>query len=299
MLTTKKLERAIAKYNLNSAEPFLAVLIKAAQLREAHEVQDPGWSKEALKAALYGKASLLSNGGIEIAREEFLRIYGEIAEVWDKAIEKNEEDAVDFDAAAFFTQERLDVLAESPYALWDMVEDEKLPDEVLEGLLPCAGFALRVFFDEAASEASAAMNRLVADTVHFERSLSCPVCGGAASLAAVASTTNKGNVKRLYCSCCGASWQFERIRCAVCGTQAVSDLSYVHEESDENHRLHVCKACSGAMPTVFAGEGKDFDPDVESFVCAELEMYYDENKAGEQGSGHARGVLKASEYLLL
>ena len=93
-----------------------------------------------------------------------------------------------------------------------------------------------------------------------------------------------GNVKKLYCTCCGASWKFERIRCAVCGDEAVSDLSYVHDEKDESHRLHVCKSCGAAMPTVFAGEELNFNADVEGIVMSGLENFYEEEKAGKTQS---------------
>ena len=75
-------------------------------------------------------------------------------------------------------------------------------------------------------------------------------------------TPLNGHVKQLWCTCCGAHWVFERIRCAVCGDQAVSDLSYIHDETDETRRLHVCAGCHAAFPTIFAGEELNFCADV-------------------------------------
>lgn len=140
--------------------------------------------------------------------------------------------------------------------------------------VPVTAFAMRVFLDDAATEASRAFDRMVPDTVHFKRSITCPVCGTRASMAAVGATQNRGNVKRLYCACCGADWQFERIRCAVCGDEATSELQYVHLEGDDKHRLHVCSACESSVATVFGAESEDFDPDFESWRCAELMVAY-------------------------
>ena len=141
---------------------------------------------------------------------------------------------------AFFTQDTLNALAKYPDALWDRIEEAGMDLTLAElYFVPVTAFAMRVFLDDAATEASRAFDRMVPDTVHFKRSITCPVCGTRASMAAVGATQNRGNVKRLYCACCGADWQFERIRCAVCGDEATSELQYVHLEGDDKHRLHV------------------------------------------------------------
>ena len=185
---------------------------------------------------------------------------------------------------AIFTQENLDVLSHNPDALWDMMEKSGVDlEKAQEQFLPAAAYTMRAFFDAVAWDASNEMERLIPDTIHFERNLTCPVCGSSANIAGVGATQNHGNVKRLYCSCCGANWQFERIRCAVCGTEATSDLEYVHMHGDDKHRLHVCKACGSATPTIFGSEVDDFDPDLEAWRCAELMAVYQDQSAQAEG----------------
>ena len=99
-------------------------------------------------------------------------------------------------------------------------------------------------------------------------------------IAGFAATPKNGNVKHLHCGTCGAHWKFERIRCAACGTSAVSDLSYVHDEADPARRLHVCKACGAATPTFFAsGDAESFSPEVERLRLTGLEAAYEESRA--------------------
>ena len=100
--------------------------------------------------------------------------------------------------------------------------------------------------------------------------------------ASVTDTPLNGHVKQLWCTCCGAHWVFERIRCAVCGDQAVSDLSYIHDETDETRRLHVCAGCHAAFPTIFAGEELNFCADVEQIVMTGLELFYQNAVEGKE-----------------
>jgi len=149
-------------------------------------------------------------------------------------------------------------------------------------LLPVLGLALRVFLDEAADEGSRRIARTGTDTTHHNRPLHCPVCGSDAAVASVTDTPLNGHVKQLWCTCCGAHWVFERIRCAVCGDQAVSDLSYIHDETDETRRLHVCAGCHAAFPTIFAGEELNFCADVEQIVMTGLELFYQNAVEGKE-----------------
>ena len=84
---------------------------------------------------------------------------------------------------------------------------------------------------------------------------------------------------------------FERIRCAVCGDQAVSDLSYIHDETDETRRLHVCAGCHAAFPTIFAGEELNFCADVEQIVMTGLELFY---QNAVEGKGSLRINISAT-----
>ena len=276
MLSLKKLDRLFAKYNINPAEDqFLAMLHEAARLKTEVTVPEVEWTPEEMQDALHGKKPLFASRFIHVPREEFLRVFAAIRAVADESIPSGDPCLNIPEPEAFFTQDTLDALAKYPDALWDRIEEAGMDLTLAElYFVPVTAFAMRVFLDDAATEASSAFDRMVPDTVHFKRSITCPVCGTRASMAAVGATQNRGNVKRLYCACCGADWQFERIRCAVCGDEATSELQYVHLEGDDKHRLHVCSACESSVATVFGAESEDFDPDFESWRCAELMVAY-------------------------
>lgn len=291
MLSLKKLDRLFAKYNINPAEDqFLAMLHEAARLKTEVTVPEVEWTPEEMQDALHGKKPLLASRFIHVPREEFLRVFAAIRAVADESIPSGDPCLNIPEPEAFFTQDTLDALAKYPDALWDRIEEAGMDLTLAElYFVPVTAFAMRVFLDDAATEASRAFDRMVPDTVHFKRSITCPVCGTRASMAAVGATQNRGNVKRLYCACCGADWQFERIRCAVCGDEATSELQYVHLEGDDKHRLHVCSACDSTVATVFGAESEDFDPDFESWRCAELMVAYAQTRGQAQQDASQAG----------
>lgn len=284
MLSLKKLDRLFAKYNINPAEDqFLAMLREAARLKTEVTAPEVQWTPEEMQDALHGKKPLFASRFIQIPREEFLRVFAAIRAVADASIPSGDPCLNIPEPEAFFTQDTLNALAKYPDALWDRIEEVGMDLTLAElYFVPVTAFAMRVFLDDAATEASRAFDCMVPDTVHFKRSITCPVCGTRASMAAVGATQNRGNVKRLYCACCGADWQFERIRCAVCGDEATSELQYVHLEGDDKHRLHVCSACESSVATVFGAESEDFDPDFESWRCAELMVAYAQTRKQAQ-----------------
>lgn len=103
--------------------------------------------------------------------------------------------------------------------------------------------------------------------------LRCPVCGGRAGLAYVGDTpSSDGKGRMLYCTTCTAHWEFERIRCAHCGTQNQSKLHYFHVEDDSAHRLYLCDECSSYLRTAFLSELKaPFSMEVEDVIMARLD----------------------------
>lgn len=105
--------------------------------------------------------------------------------------------------------------------------------------------------------------------------LTCPVCGGEPTLAYVGpNPLSKGNGRMLWCGQCGAEWEYERVRCARCGTQNQGHLHYMSQEGDDLHRVHVCDECGGHIRTRFV-EANDLAPfayEVEDVVSASLEL---------------------------
>lgn len=292
MLNRKSMERALARATGHKDESvterlafFAPALLKAADLRAALTTDTPTWTEEALEAARDGRTTLLAQQPVSIDRERFLQVLDEIQATLlsgqgleGELLERCR--AVDW--TVFATDELLAEAGRNPMDYLAAVEAKAGGDDLLDYfLLPVLGLTLRVFLDETADEASRQLAKSATDTTHRNRPLACPVCGAPAAIASVTDTTLNGSVKQLWCTCCGAHWLFERIRCAHCGDQAVSDLSYVHDESDETRRLHVCSGCHTAFPTVFAGEELQFCADIEQIVMTGLELFYENAVRGE------------------
>ncbi|MBQ9690750.1 MAG: formate dehydrogenase accessory protein FdhE [Eggerthellaceae bacterium] len=107
------------------------------------------------------------------------------------------------------------------------------------------------------------------------RPLNCPVCGGTSTSGFVGETASSdGMGTELFCSTCGITWPFERIRCAQCGEQDQNKLHYFNIEGDNAHRLHTCDTCGSYTRKVFQ---EDIDEkaglcmDVEDVVMARLD----------------------------
>ena len=269
------------------------LLLEAADIIESLRPADARANEPTNKEidhAVRGGAPILSLGLLQIdesayaaALERLAKAYastltheGRIDEAKKRAIESI--DWRPFASKAVILDAARDVpgYLERSEALWATVRgelDESLFDECIAVVL---GLAMRAFLDKYARQCARLADMRDSPVVDYERRLTCPVCGSAPILALVAPTARTGNAKRLFCGACGATWKFERIRCAVCGDEAVSDLKYVHDEADPAHRLHVCAGCGAAMPTVFlSGEDEAAAaPDIEYLVAEALADAY-------------------------
>lgn len=291
MLNRKSIERALARAAGHQDESVVArlalfapALLKAADLREQLAVEVSEWTEEEVEAARLSKDTLLSQRPVRIDGERFLQTVDAIA----GALLANDEIEGDMleacravDWTRFASADLLEIAGRDPMGYLHAVEVHAGEDDLLDiFLLPVLGLSLRVFLDEAADEGSRRIAKTGTDTTHHNRPLKCPVCGSDAAVASVTDTPLNGHVKQLWCTCCGSHWVFERIRCAACGGQAVSDMSYIHDEADETRRLHVCTACHAAFPTVFAGEELNFCADVEQIIMTGLELFYQNSVEG-------------------
>jgi FdhE protein len=133
---------------------------------------------------------------------------------------------------------------------------------------------LRAMLEPAARAAFAAVPDLVEDNLRHDKPLRCPVCGGQATLAYVGDTaSSQGKGRELYCATCGTVWEFERIRCARCGSTNQGKLHYFHLEGDDAHRLHECEECGDYIRTTFAEDVvAPFVPEVEDVVMTDLDQ---------------------------
>ena len=260
--------------------PALLKVCEVARRLPTAELPEQARIEEAL---IRPDRTLLADGPVAIDPAEFEEVVREFAVVLHDAAhaEGSLSDAMKaVDWTRFTTPDLVEVARTRPSDYFDRVEEAAEGDDLLSYyILPVLGFALRAHLDRFAAQASAAIDR-TDDVTDHDRPLVCPVCGGLPDFASVHATPKNGNVKHLHCGTCGAHWKFERIRCATCGTSAVSDLSYVHDEADPARRLHVCKACGAATPTFFAsGDAESFSPEVERLRLTGLEAAYEESRA--------------------
>lgn len=260
--------------------PALLKVCEVARRLPTAELPDQKRIEEAL---VRPDRTLLADGPVAIDPTTFEEVVREFAVVLHDAAhaEGSLSDAMKaVDWTRFTTPDLVEVARTRPSDYFDRVEELAEGDDLLSYyILPVLGFALRAHLDRFAALASAAIDR-TDDVTDHDRPLACPVCGGLPDFASVHATSKNGNVKHLHCGTCGAHWKFERIRCAACGTSAVSDLSYVHDEADPARRLHVCKACGAATPTFFAsGDAESFSPEVERLRLTGLEAAYEESRA--------------------
>lgn len=260
--------------------PALLKVCEVARRLPTAELPEQARIEEAL---IRPDRTLLADGPVAIDPAEFEEVVREFAVVLHDAAhaEGSLSDAMKaVDWTRFTTPDLVEVARTRPSDYFDRVEEAAEGDDLLSYyILPVLGFALRAHLDRFAAQASAAIDR-TDDVTDHDRPLVCPVCGGLPDFASVHATPKNGNVKHLHCGTCGAHWKFERIRCAACGTSAVSDLSYVHDEADPARRLHVCKACGAATPTFFAsGDAESFSPEVERLSLTGLEAAYEESRA--------------------
>lgn len=262
---------------------FGPALLKVCEVARRLPTADLPDRKRIEEALVRPDRTLLADGPVAIDPTTFEEVVREFAVVLHDAAhaEGSLSDAMKaVDWTRFTTPDLVEVARTRPSDYFDRVEELAEGDDLLSYyILPVLGFALRAHLDRFAALASAAIDR-TDDVTDHDRPLACPVCGGLSDFASVHATPKNGNVKHLHCGTCGAHWKFERIRCAACGTSAVSDLSYVHDEADPARRLHVCKACGAATPTFFAsGDAESFSPEVERLRLTGLEAAYEESRA--------------------
>lgn len=104
--------------------------------------------------------------------------------------------------------------------------------------------------------------------------LVCPVCGCDPALARVggADSPSEGRGRTLYCAQCGNDWEYERIRCARCGTKNQGHLHFYHIDGDDTHRIATCDECGSYIRTVYIDEPlHPFSYEVEEVLTAKLD----------------------------
>lgn len=287
------IDRALQKYAMHKdplvqqsvgrAGPILRAAAELSHSLGEDDLRSSEPTNKEIDDVIRGGEPLLSRGLLTIEGESLVKSLAKMGEVVarqllaDDAVKAK---AAGFDWAPYSTKLLAMSASRKPDEYYDACAKILEESKVLEGLsdeqkqefnedffLFTLWVTVRAYLDSWADQCSRLFDMREQPVVNFERRRTCPVCGSHPAMAFVAPTTRGGNAKKLFCTDCGCSWKFERIRCPECGNEAVSDFTYVHDHDDESHRLHVDAKCGTAFPTYFAkGEELDFAPDVESLV---------------------------------
>lgn len=138
---------------------------------------------------------------------------------------------------------------------FELVRSQGLSKEAARQATLVASLALKIQLEKPSSEVMVALRHGEAGP----HPLVCPVCGCLPTLSHVGGdTSSSGRGRLLVCPQCAASWEFERIRCARCGTHHQGRLHFYNIEGDPTHRLATCDECGGYIRAVFSDEPKSF-----------------------------------------
>lgn len=179
------------------------------------------------------------------------------------------------DLAACLEGDSLDMAASFPETflngLCDTLVEKGYEKDLAYTTALMAMLSLRVELEPVARKLK---QLLPGDGESVSHPLACPVCGCAPALAKIggADSPTDGRGRTLYCEQCATTWDFERIRCARCGTRNQSHLHYFNVEGDDAHRIATCDECGSYIRSVFVGDTlMPFSFEIEEVVTARLD----------------------------
>jgi FdhE protein len=224
---------------------------------------------------------------VVIKQEDFARVLKQMAQHLSEnaGFEELVVKALDnFDWDEFAQKADLELAGSGPPAF---VNDclERIDDLEVPVDLPATIFAsvptlaLRAFLEKPAEQAMDGL-KLGDERMHSDSPTCCPACGSKPSLSLVGEgSALQGSGRTLFCTTCGTEWDFERIRCARCGSKDQTKLNYFNIEGDEAHRLQTCSDCGDYLRMVYQGSSKNpICPDVEDVVMARLDMVANDDR---------------------
>lgn len=219
---------------------------------------------EAFAATCGDIASYMAeNAGLDPTAAQALSAYD-----WDAFVQKAHMKTAGSDPAAFVENalQRID----------DFAVPTELPANIF--MMPVV-FALRVHLQPAAEQiASLYQDNVPEEDYGYDRNVDCPVCGAPSEASWVGesptSSSMAGRRRMQYCSLCGTQWEFERIRCANCGSTDQNHLHYTNIEGDRAHCLLHCDECGFTQRVVFQDElpYAPISMEVEDVAMAKLDQ---------------------------
>jgi FdhE protein len=226
-----------------------------------------------LKECIDNSTPYISEYPIEISRDEYISTLDSIT----KVIISNENAGDDLKAALKDVdwKDAINSLSDESFALSGKCPEGLIKalgdnEEISDAILIVAALALRPYLGKVADAVKPEYETL---NIKANHPVACPVCGSRASVARVGKTKHsQGRGKELYCQTCGFTWDFERVRCAVCGTRNQQKLHYFNVEGDDAHRIAKCDECGEYTRTVYQDEELAvFSFEVEDVLLAKLD----------------------------
>ncbi len=285
----KAIDRAIERYAQDGDDQDKARFeffrgLWQIQQDEAERIGADGYEAagdEELEKQYWDEVPAFRENPVAIDADEFARTCGLVADYMAQNAGLADEVAGvlrDYDWKAFAAKAPLDLAGSDPAgfveaclgAIDDYELDSSCPASVF---MMVPSFAVRSYLQPAAEKLKDGFKAARANQLYHGKPLRCPACGAPASASSVASGTDiESHDRILYCGLCGTTWEFERIRCACCGSQNQGKLHWFHIEGDAAHRLHNCEECGDYMRTVFQDDlGAAVVMEVEDVAMARLD----------------------------
>lgn len=231
-----------------------------------------------IKAALEAGTAVFATQPVEIDKDDFV---GDIKKLVECAVASTvlapgvPENLERVNWGRIIDASDLELAGANPNAylmeLYQILGDDGVEAGALGIALMAATLALKVQIEKPAAIALSAIKAAV--EIEEYHPLTCPVCGSAPSLSHVGGeTSSNGRGRKLVCTQCGTSWEFERIRCARCGTQNQRSLHFFNLEGDDNHRIGTCDECGSYIRSLFSESVLvPISYEVEDVVMAKLD----------------------------
>ncbi|MBQ8829419.1 MAG: formate dehydrogenase accessory protein FdhE [Burkholderiaceae bacterium] len=290
-MNSQKRQEAFAYYRAQKGvldwNPLMDYASKVLACRDRIEkqVQDVSFSKESAEQAIQSAKPYLQLCSLRIDSERFISDCIQLVESFiDSEIIHDEQIseilAIDWNK---LRSETIEKVGEDPNAFFDDAVLDLAGSSVTETQeVVLAGILINVV-RAYLNPVGLKMTNLLS---HEERDLFrkapflCPTCGGPASLAQVTNQENSFNhTRKLFCACCGTTWDYEKERCGLCGEFDGQKLDYIYTEEDPRHRLHLCSRCHGVLPTVFQDAiSTPFDFDIEQNASSIIESVWLEHQ---------------------